>query len=581
MENRKIAEIFYEIANILEIKGENPFRIRSYRNAGLTIENLTLDLKTIIDRDESELENIPNIGKSLHEKIVEIIKTGGCKFLEKLLKELPVSLLELLKVQALGPKKIQLLYTKLGIEDIDSLEKAARAGSLRDLPGMGEKTEKKIISAIESYKRNKGRFKLAEALSYAKPLVEYLESVEGVYDVTPAGSLRRKKETVGDLDILVTCKKNSTVMDSFVNYNDVREVLAKGETKSSVILKCGIQTDLRVLDKESFGAALYYFTGSKDHNIAIRGRAKKRGLKINEYGIFKETNEERMGGEKEEEIFSILGLDFVPPELRENRGEVGAAESHGLPKLISVADIKGDLHMHTTESDGANSIEDMAFSAMERGYEYIAITEHSKSLTIAHGLDEDRLFKQMAEIDKINLKFKSEHLKFKILKGIEVDIKADGSLDLDSAVLSELDIVVGAIHSRFGMEKEAMTERVNSALSTGLINILAHPTGRLINSREPYLIDMERVMETAKRFGVAMELNSYPDRLDLNDIHCKMAKDMGVKVAISTDSHNMLHFGNIKFGIYTARRGWLEKEDVLNTMTYQDLKSYLKQKIKN
>jgi DNA polymerase (family 10) len=580
MENVDIAKIFFEIANILEIKGENPFRIRSYRNAGLTIENLALDLKAIIERDESELEKIPNIGKSLHEKIVEIIKTGKCAYLEKLLKEIPPSLLELLKVPALGPKKIQLLYTKRGIKDIDSLLKAAREGHLRDLPGMGEKTEKKIISSIESFKRNIGRFKLSEVISYATPLVKYLEGIEGVYNVAPAGSLRRRRETVGDLDILVTCKEDSPVMDRFVYYHEVKEVLAHGETKSSVIMKCGLQTDLRVLDRESFGAALHYFTGSKDHNVAMRGRAKKIGFKINEYGIFKEEGGERVGGKGEEEIFSLLGLDFIPPELRENRGEIEAAELNSLPNLISVKDIKGDLHMHTTESDGSNSIEEMAHSAMERGYEYIAITEHSKSLTIAHGLNEERLLKQINEIDSINLKLKRKNIPFSVLKGIEVDITADGGLDLDDSVLSQLDIVVGAVHSRFGMEKEAMTERVKKALCTGMVDILAHPTGRLINEREPYLIDMEKIMETAKRYDVALELNAFPDRLDLNDIHCKMARDMGVKVVISTDAHNMLQFDNIKFGIDTARRGWLEKGDILNTMNYRDLKKFLSKKIK-
>ncbi len=569
MENSEIARILNEIADLLEIKGDNPFRIRSYRNAALTIENLPFHLETMVREDESRLDEIPRIGKGLHEKIVEIVNTGRCRYHEDLLKEIPHSLLDLLRISGLGPKKVQTLWKELGVTSIDDLERVLKAGLIKKLPGMGAKTEEKILRSLEEFKKRMGRFKLATALTYAQALVSYLRELDGIYQVEPAGSLRRRKDTIGDIDILVTCRKGVPVMERFVNYREVREVLAKGDTKSSVILKCGIQTDLRVLSKESFGAALHYFTGSKNHNIAIRERARKRGLKISEYGIFREDTGERIGGEREEDVFRSVGLPFIAPELRENRGEIEAAEEGRLPKLIELRDIKGDLQIHTRESDGANTIEEMAASALEMGYQYIAITEHSKAVSVAKGLDEGRVLEHMKRIEEVDRRFKEKGLR--VLKGIEVDILPSGDLDLDGEVLKRLDIVVGAVHSKFNMTKEEMTERVIRAIETGLIDILAHPTGRLIGEREPYPIDMERVMDVAKRFGVIMELNAYPDRLDLNDIHCKLAKDKGVMVAISTDSHNRMHLWNMKYGIYTARRGWLEKEDVLNTRSYTDL----------
>ncbi len=569
MENSEIARILNEIADLLEIKGDNPFRIRSYRNAALTIENLPFHLETMVREDESRLDEIPRIGKGLHEKIVEIVNTGRCRYHEDLLKEIPHSLLDLLRISGLGPKKVQTLWKELGVTNIDDLERVLKAGLIKKLPGMGAKTEEKILRSLEEFKKRMGRFKLATALTYAQALVSYLRELDGIYQVEPAGSLRRRKDTIGDIDILVTCRKGVPVMERFVNYREVREVLAKGDTKSSVILKCGIQTDLRVLSKESFGAALHYFTGSKNHNIAIRERARKRGLKISEYGIFREDTGERIGGEREEDVFRSVGLPFIAPELRENRGEIEAAEEGRLPKLIELRDIKGDLQIHTRESDGANTIEEMAASALEMGYQYIAITEHSKAVSVAKGLDEGRVLEHMKRIEEVDRRFKEKGLR--VLKGIEVDILPSGDLDLDGEVLKRLDIVVGAVHSKFNMTKEEMTERVIRAIETGLIDILAHPTGRLIGEREPYPIDMERVMDVAKRFGVIMELNAYPDRLDLNDIHCKLAKDKGVMVAISTDSHNRMHLWNMKYGIYTARRGWLEKEDVLNTRSYTDL----------
>lgn len=576
MENLDIAKIFYEIADLLEIKGENPFRIRSYRNAGLVIEGLPVNIKSIVERNEEELEEIPGIGESLHEKIVEILKTGKCSFHQELLKELSPSLLDLLKVSGVGPKKVKLFYDELKIKTIEELEKAAKGGKLRGLPGMGEKSEEKILKGIASLKASVGRFGLAIGLSYADQIVEYLKKTPGVIDVVPAGSLRRWKETIGDLDILVTCKNGSPVMDRFVSYPDVASVVAKGETKTTVILKNGLQTDVRVLEKKSFGAALQYFTGSKAHNIAIRDRAKRMGLKISEYGVFREKDEERTTGEKEEDVYKAVGLPWIPPELRENRGEIEAAEKGKLPKLIEVEDIKGDLHVHTKASDGGNTIEELAEYAVKKGYEYIAITDHSKAVGIAHGLNEERLLKQIEEIDKFNAKFRVQSSKFKVLKGTEVDIKADGTLDHSEKALKKLDVVVATVHSKFNMTEEDMTNRIIDAIETGLVNIIAHPTGRLLTGREPYPVNMERLLEAAKKYNVAMEVNAYPDRLDLNDVHCKMAKDMGVMLAISTDTHHYLQMDYMRFGVNNARRGWIEKKDVLNTRPLNEVLKMLR-----
>lgn len=572
MENVDIAKIFEEIADLLEIKNENPFRVRSYRNAALIIGGFPESMRSIVERDEKELENIKGIGKSIHEKIVEIVKTGKCQFHDELLKELPPGLLELLEVSGIGPKKVQLLYEKLGIQSVDELENAAKEGKLRDLPHMGEKTEEKILKAIQELKSRSGRFRLSLALSYAEPLMTYLKKIPGVIQVEPAGSLRRWKDTIGDVDILVTCKKDAPVMDRFVKYPDVKEIIAKGDTKSTAILKSGLQIDVRVLDEKSFGAALQYFTGSKSHNIAIRDRAKKMGLKISEYGVFEEKTGKKVAGENEEDVYKAVGLPWIPPELRENMGEVEAAERGKLPRLVEINDIKGDLHVHSSESDGIHTLEEMVSYAMQKKYEYIAITEHSKAVGVAHGLDEERALKQIKAIDKINSQLKG----FKILKGTEVDIKADGSLDHSEEVLRQLDVVVGAIHSKFNMTVDEMTDRIIKAISTGLVNIIAHPTGRIVGVREPYPVDMPRIMEAAKKYGVILELNSYPERLDLNDSHCRLAKEMGVMVAISTDSHNRLHLDYVRFGIHTARRGWLEKDDVLNTRPLKEVLKILR-----
>jgi DNA polymerase (family 10) len=577
MENREIAAIFTEIADILEIKGENPFRIRSYRNAAGAIEGLSVSLAGIVDEDEKRLESIPGIGASIHRKIVEIVTTGRCGFLEELLEDTPAGLLEMLKVSGVGPKKVALLYKKAGIKTIEELEDAAREHRIRTLPGMGEKSERKILKAIDEVKRYSGRFSLDEARRAALAYTEYLRKLKGVADVEPAGSLRRWKETIGDLDILVTSKSGTPVMDHFISYPGVSEVVQKGDTKSTVILANGLQVDLRVLDKDSFGSALQYFTGSKAHNIAVRDRAKRMGLKVSEYGVFTEKGGKRVAGRTEKDVYKALGLEWVPPELREMRGEIESdGKKGGLPELLELKHIKGDLHVHTSASDGANTLEEMAAAAIGRGYEYIAITEHSKSLGIAGGLDEERLLEHIEAIDRFNQWIAKKGEKFRLLKGAEVEIRSDGTLDYDGEVLERLDCVVGAVHSGFEMPVEEMTGRIVNAFATGQLTIFAHPTGRLIAMREPYAVDMERVVSAAKEHGVFLELNSYPDRLDLNDVHLRLARDTGVLVAVSTDSHGVGGLDNMTFGVHTARRGWLTGKDVLNTRGLKELRNLLK-----
>lgn len=571
MENPEIAKIFSEIADLLEIKGGDQFRIRSYRNASIVIEGLTEGLKALHEKGEKGLEGIPGIGVSLREKIIEMLATGRCKYHDELLKELPAGILDLLKVSGVGPKKAALLYKELGVASINELEKAAKGHKLHVLPGLGEKTEQNIVKAIAGLRAVSGRFNLSVALSHAENFKAHLKKIHGVSVVEAAGSLRRWKDSVGDLDILVIAKDPDAVMDAFVNHPDVKDVVAKGETKSSVKLKSGLQVDLRALDKKSFGAAMQYFTGSKEHNVALRDRAKRMGLKINEYGVFNEKTDKRIAGETEEDVYKSVGLTWIPPELRENRGELEAAEEGSLPELLEVPDIKGDLHVHTNESDGSNTLDEISAAAIKLGYEYVAITDHSRAVGVAHGLDETRALKQIESIDAFNERLKKSGKKFRFLKGAEVDIRADGTLDHTDKVLTKLDCVVGAIHSGFTMSLVDMTTRILKGIRTGKLNILAHPTGRLIGVREAYQVDMEAVMDEAKKYGVALELNSYPERLDLNDAHCKRAKEKGIPVAISTDSHSIMHLSNIGYGVHIARRGWLEKKDVLNTMGLKEV----------
>ena len=571
MENKSIADIFTEIADILDIQGENPFRIRSYRNAARTIGDLTENLENMVKAGGNP-EEIPGIGKSMHEKIVEIVKTGKCQSLEELKKITPPGLTELLRLDGLGPKKVKLLYDELGVDSVDRLEKAAQAGRLRNLAGMGEKTEEKILKSVEQFRAGIGRFKLSIGFTYAGALERYLGDVPGVKRLDPAGSFRRRSETIGDLDILAICAQSSKVMDRFTAYGEVKDVIAKGETKSSIRLRNGLQVDLRVLDDESYGAALHYFTGSKAHNVAIRERAKEMGLKVSEYGVFRARDEKRLTGASEEEVFRAVGLPFIPPELREDRGEIAAAEEGKLPRLIDLADIRGDLQMHTVATDGKNSILEMAKKAKDLGYSYVAITDHSQAVRVAGGLNEKALARHLKEIDKAN----GEISGIRILKGVEVDILGDGTLDLKDQILKECDVVLGSVHSRFNLEEAEMTKRIIRAIKNPCVHILAHPTGRLILEREPYKVNLKEVMQAAVDHGVVLEINAYPDRLDLRDADARMARDMGARLAISTDAHSALQLEMMKFGVFTARRGWIEAKDVINTYPLDQMLKFLR-----
>ncbi|MDX1252645.1 MAG: DNA polymerase/3'-5' exonuclease PolX [Gammaproteobacteria bacterium] len=567
--NADIAAIFEEIANLLEIQGANPFRVRAYRNAARTVGDLGRDIKTLLEKGE-DLTNLPGIGEDLAGKIKEIVDTGKCSMLGKLHKELPPAITELLKIPNLGPKRVKTLYHDLDIQTLEQLYRAARDGRIRELPGFGAKTEQNILQAVEIHAGETKRFKLAVAAQYASALVNYLKKVRGTDQVIVAGSFRRMRETVGDLDILVTAAPGSPVMERFAAYDEVKDVLSSGATRSSVLLKSGLQVDLRLVGRESFGAALQYFTGSKTHNIAIRRLGQERGLKINEYGVFK--GDKSIAGETEESVYKAVGLPYIPPELREDRGEIEAARAGRLPHLIELRDLKGDLHLHTKATDGRNTIKDMTLAARERGYEYIAITEHSRRLTVAHGLDPQRLLKQIDEIDRLNAELSG----ITVLKGIEVDILEDGGLDLPDSVLERLDLVIGAVHSKFDLPRARQTERILRAMDHPHFTMLAHPTGRLLEQREPYDVDMLRIIRKAKKRGCYLELNAHPERLDLLDSHCQMAKEEGVLVSINSDAHNTLDLDNLRYGVGQARRGWLERQDVLNTRTLKELRPLLK-----
>ncbi|MFZ2070876.1 MAG: DNA polymerase/3'-5' exonuclease PolX [Halobacteriota archaeon] len=564
MINLDIARIFAEIAEILEIKGENTFKIRAYRRAAMTIESLTQDLKVIAERGGvKELKKIPGVGDAIAKKIVEIVETGDCKRHLELRREVPPSLLELLAIPRVGPKTIARLHAELGISSIEELEEASKSHKLERLPGLGTKVEENILKGIAQYRSYKGRVLLSKALPYAESIVNELKKQKVVDIITIAGSLRRMRETVGDIDLLVVSNSPQAVMDAFTGLDGVEEIVAKGETKSSIVLT-GMDVDLRVVSADSFGAAAHYFTGSKHHNIRIRELGVKNGLKINEYGIFR--GDERIGGKEEEEVFKSVGLAYIPPELREDSGEVEAAKAGRIPGLIEVSDLKGDLHVHTKWSDGKNSIAEMADAAIALGYEYIAVADHSPAVGIAGGMTVEKIAERQVEIDKVNTRFEVEGIKFRVLSASEVDIKPDCSLDYPDVILKDLDVVVGAVHSKFSQDRDTMTKRIITAMDNPNVDIIAHPTGRILGKREPYEVDMEKLMQKAKDTGTILELNSFPNRLDLKDVHCRMAKDYGVLVAVSTDSHDAMQMGTvIKYGVATARRGWLEAKDVVNT----------------
>jgi DNA polymerase (family 10) len=566
--NADIAAIFEEIADLLEIQGENPFRIRAYRNAAREMQSLGVPASEMLAKGE-DLTELPGIGEDLAAKIKEIVETGKCKALEKLRAKFPPTITTLLKLPGLGPKRVKMLYGELKVESVAALKAAARAGLIRELPGFGEKTEAAILEALAQHAEEATRFKLAIAAQYAEPFVDYLGKSRNVKQVRIAGSYRRFRETVGDLDILATTTGKSDVMERFVRYDEVREVMAHGETRATVRLQCGLQVDLRVVPQESFGAALQYFTGSKAHNIEIRRMGQQKKLKINEYGVFR--GKKAIAGETEESVYAAVGLPWISPELRENRGEIEAAHKGKLPRLVELKDLRGDLHAHTTATDGHHTLKEMAEAARARGFEYLAITEHSRRLTVAHGLDVHGLRKQMEEIDRLNKKLSG----ITLLKGIEVDILEDGSLDLPDEVLGECDLVVGAVHSKFHLSRAKQTARILKAMDHPHFTILAHPSGRLLGSREAYEVDMLKIIRAARARGCFLELNAHPERLDLLDIHCQMARDEEVLVAISSDAHSIQDFGNLLYGVGQARRGWLEKKDVLNSRPLKLLKPLL------
>jgi len=569
MKNQEIARIFNDIADLLEIKGENPFRIRAYRRAAQNIEGLTKDVAGI---SKEELMKIPGIGQDLAGKIEEYVKTGRLQFYEDLKKEVPEGLGVLLSVPGLGPKTAKLLFERLKVKDMENLEQLAREHKLIGLPGIKEKTEENILKGIEMLKRGMERQPLGKVLPYANDILEHLKKEAPMKKLTIAGSIRRWKDTIKDIDILATSENPKEVMDIFVHLPHVKDILMHGPTKSSVIIFEGLQVDLRVVEEDSFGAALAYFTGSKAHNIRLREMAVKLGLKMNEYGIFREKDNKKIGGKKEEDIYRILGLPYIPPELREDTGEIEAAMVGGLPQLVELKDIKGDLHVHSKWSDGSHDFEELIQEAKKRGYEYIAITDHSKGLGIARGLNAERLMEEKKEIDAINKRLKG----FRLIVGTEVDIRSDGHMDFPDDVLREMDIVVASIHSGFKQNREQITRRLVSAMRNPYVSIIAHPTGRLIGEREPYDVDMNEVLKVAKETRTAIEINAYPLRLDLNDIYAKMAKEMGVPIVISTDTHITSQFDYMTYGVSIARRGWLGKSDILNTMGYNSLMKTLK-----
>jgi len=569
VQNVEIAELFDRYADLLDIEDANPFRVRAYRNAARVIGGDSRSMADLL-AEGRDLTELPGIGKDLAAKIAVIVRTGRLPQLEEVEKRTPRALSELMQLPGLGPKRVKLLYRELKIRSHEDLLRAARSGKLAALPGFGAKTVQKIMAGLTQAVSGPKRVKLADAEQLATPLVAYLKKIPGVETVDVAGSLRRRQETVGDLDILVISARSTEVMRRFVRYDGVAEVLSQGDTRSSVRLRSGLQVDVRVVPQVSYGAALYYFTGSKAHNIAVRKLAAGRKLKINEYGVYRGAK--RIAGRSETELFRTLGMEYVPPELRENRGEIEAARRGRLPHLVTLEDIRGDLHSHTRETDGRDSLERMAAAAKARGYEYLAVTDHSRHVTVAHGMDAKRLLAQVAAIDGLNARLKG----LRLLKSVEVDILDDGGLDMPDAVLRELDLVIGAVHYKFDLPRAKQTRRLLNAMDNRYLNILAHPSGRLIGARAPMDYDFERVLRGAKERGCYLEVDSQPERLDLDDLHCKLAKDMRVKVAISSDAHSADGLALMRFGVDQARRGWLEPGDVLNTLPLHRLLAALK-----
>jgi DNA polymerase (family X) len=577
MDNKAIAGLLYETADLLEIDNQDPFRIRSYRRAAEAVESLDQQVSQLITEPKKLLE-VPGIGKGMLANLQDLLQQGQIGIHTELIKKYRPSMLELLKIQGLGPKTIALIWSAYQVADLEGVEKLAREGKIRTLPRMGEKHEQKLLKAIEDYRRIAGRFLLDTAEIQAQKLIAHLSTFAGIDKITPAGSLRRGRETVGDLDVLVTGKccvddeERAQLLAHIIKLPGLMEVIAQGDNKVSFRLRSGMQVDVRTLSPDSFGAAMQYFTGSKSHNVALRQRALKMGFTLSEYSLAELETNKPVAGKTEEEIYSKLKLDYIPPELRENCGEIEAAENHALPNLITEADLRGDVHMHTVETDGRCTIEEMADAARERGYKYMAITDHSKNLAFANGLDDKRALEHIARIRKA-----AENIDgIKVFAGIEVDILTDGELDLSDSVLAEMDIVIASVHSQFGQEPAKMTERLIRAIENPNTSLIGHPTGRMLLRRDAYGFDMDAVLKAAAKYRVAMELNAYPDRLDLNDRHLRMAKERGVKIVINTDSHHTSHLEKIRFGVLQARRAWLTRDDVLNTLPVQKFAQAIK-----
>ena len=577
MDNKTIAGILYETADLMEINNDDSFRIRSYRRAAEAIEALPDRVENLINEPKKLLE-IPGIGKGMCANLQEIFREGKLKLHSELLEKYRPSMLELLKIQGLGPKTIALLWSAHQVCDLDGVEKLAREGKIRELPRMGEKQEQKILKSIEDYRRIAGRFLLDQAETVAEKLVKHISSVAGVEKITPAGSLRRGRETVGDLDVLVTglaCiddAKREALAEHIVGFPGIMQVIARGENKVSFRLRSGMQVDVRMLPPDSFGAAMQYFTGSKNHNVTLRQRALKLGYTLSEYGLFQLADEKRVAGETEEEIYAKLSLDYIEPELRENCGEIEAAAARKLPRLVTQEDLQGDVHMHTVETDGRCTIEEMAEAARARGYKYMAITDHSKNLAFANGLDDKRAVEHIAKIHAADAKIEG----IKVFAGIEVDILGDGALDLSDSVLEQMDLVIASVHSHFNQEPAQMTERLLRAIASPNVSLIGHPTGRILLRRDSYQFDLEKIFAAAAQNKVAMEQNAYPDRLDLSDRNLRLARDRGVKIVINTDSHHTSHMDKIRFGVLQARRAWLTPADVLNTLPLEQFARAMK-----
>lgn len=572
MKNTEIRDLFNEIADILEVKGENPFRVRAYRRAAQVVEGLSEDLAAIAER--GGLLDIPGIGKDLAGKIQEYVAKGRVDYLDDLRREIPAGVIELMRIHGVGPKTAKLLFEQVGVDSVEKLEALALAHKLAGRPGIKAKTEENIVKGIQVWKSGRERMPLGSALVLAEGILQALRALREVDQIAVAGSLRRMKETVKDIDILATSAKPARIMEVFLGLPNVAEVLARGETKSSIRLKETIQVDLRVVDPDCFGAALQYFTGSKQHNIRVRELAQRKGLKVNEYGVFQEKSDRRVAGATEEEVYRAVGLPLIPPELREDGGEIEAALDGRLPTLVSLDDMRGDLQLHTTWSDGAHSLPDLAAGVRAKGYQYMAVTDHSKSATVAGGMNEARVLQMIAEVRALNGNTRG----FRILAGCEVDIKGDGSLDFSDEILRQLDLVQVSIHSRFKMSREEMTARIVRAVQHPLVHILGHPTGRLIGERAAYELDMEAVLAAARAAGTAVEINASPSRLDLNDLHARRAKELGIPIVISTDAHIIGHLDFMRFGVSVARRAWLTPEDILNTRPLKQLLSWLQEK---